>query len=58
MDVKDSYIFIIDGMDVSGFMFLRFEEHLDDNPVKPANFRHFSFFSAKVNNKNQTCKSF
>ena len=39
-NIEKSNIFIVYGMDVSGVMFFRFVEHLDNNTVKVSDFGH------------------
>lgn len=40
MDVKDSYILIVNGMNMGGLVFFGFEEHFDDDSVKSTNLWH------------------
>lgn len=44
MNVKNSHKFIINSMNVSRFVFFRFEKHLDDNSVESADFWHSCIF--------------
>ena len=40
MNIKDADIFIVNSVNMSRLVFLRLEEHLNDNPIKSTNFRH------------------
>jgi hypothetical protein len=40
MDIKDSHVFIVKGMDVCRVMFFRLVKHLDDDSVKVSDLGH------------------
>jgi hypothetical protein len=42
MDIEDANILVVDSMDMCRFVFFRFEEHFDDNPIESTNLRHMA----------------
>jgi hypothetical protein len=57
MDIKDSHILIVYGMDVCGVMFFRLVKHLDDDSVKVSDLGHglVKLEGAKVHKIRRRC---